>query len=321
MTLWRTKDKPPVELVVANLNKRKKRKNMLSFGDFERRMLSYFQRGTEILHNGKRMIVEEAGKPPCSYGEPKTDVYVAARSNYGIEEIKISYKKENANFLENKMNSERAEQLFGPDWRKIIEDSTSGIRSQFEQRMRVYKEKFRKIEKGAITLGWKFELLNKPGGELSGEMCLSRQQLYDVYAGTNLSPDKRNAYVNGRLIRNSGIAEYILVSDTARSAQDVIDRMVPIGDYIERHPKIYFACKALNYRTYYRKYDGNRPLAVQVDWNIVNGKLSSSLIFDAPLEANGDEMASRLLYCLGRLSINTTDDINSNNSDMRNVYH
>ena len=71
---------------------------MLSFGDFERRMLSYFQRGTEILHNGKRMIVEEAGKPTCSYGEPKTDVYVAARSNYGIEEIKISYKKENAKY-------------------------------------------------------------------------------------------------------------------------------------------------------------------------------------------------------------------------------
>ena len=74
-----------------------------------------------------------------------------------------------------------------------------------------------------------------------------------------------------------------------------------------------------NYRERYKII--NRPLAVQVDWNIVNGKLSSSLIFDAPLEANGDEMASRLLYCLGRLSINTTDDINSNNSDMRNVYH
>ena len=36
-------------------------------------------------------------------GEPKTDIYVEAESEYGeIVEIKITYKKENADFIENK---------------------------------------------------------------------------------------------------------------------------------------------------------------------------------------------------------------------------
>lgn len=92
-----------------------------------------------------------------------------------------------------------------------------------------------------------------------------------------------------------------------------------IDEYIKSNPDIYFACKALNYRTFESKYDGNRPLAVQVDWNIDNEKLSSSLIFDRPLELNGDEMASRLLRCLKYLKISTTDDIDDDNSNMNNI--
>ena len=124
--------------------------------------------------------------------------------------------------------------------------------------MRIYKEAFKKTEKGAITLGWKFELLNKPAGELSGKMSLTKQQIYDVYAGTNLSEEKR--------------------------------------------------------------YDGNRPLAVQVDWKIVNEKLTSDIEFEYPLKKNGTEMANRLLNCLNKLSIETTDDINETNADMSHVY-
>lgn len=293
---------------------------MPTFGEFERRMLSYFSKGTEFFYNGRTMKVLESDKPTCSQGEPKTDIYVLASDGHNQEEIKISYKKENADFLENKTNAERAEQLFGPNWRVVIENSTTNIREQFEQRTRIYKEAFRRTEKGAITLGWKFELLNKPAGDLSGKMDLSEQQVYDVYAGTNLSRDKKDAMVNGRIIRNSGIADYILMSDDVRSAQDAIDQMDSIWDYIDKHPNIYFACKALNYRTFRSKYDGNRPLAVQVDWRIKNDKLCSELVFDSPLEMNGTEMAQRLLRCLNYLDIETTDDIDDDNADMQNVY-
>ena len=293
---------------------------MPDFGEAERRILNYFVRGTQVVYRGRKMTVREAGKPTCLQGEPKTDIYVLVAEGEETEEIKISYKKENADFLENKMNAIRAEQLFGTCWRRIIENSTQRIRGEFEKRIRIYKKKFMRTEQGAITLGWKFELLNKPGGDLSGKMNLTPRQVYDAYAGTNLSSDKKNAWVNGRKIENSGVAEYILVTDGVVSAQDIIDRMIPMEQYIIAHPDIYFACKALNYRTFATKYDGNRPLAVQVDWKIIDGKLTSDLIFDHPLEKNGDEMAGRLLACMNRLGIRTTDDIGQNNADMRKVY-
>lgn len=293
---------------------------MPNFGVAERRVLSYFREGVELNFKGEHYMVKEAGKPTCLHGEPKTDIYVLLSNGNHEEEVKISYKKENADFLENKTNSERAEQLFGPQWRDIIIESTSSISNKFLERVLVYKEGLGRTEKGAITLGWKFELLNKPGGNLSGLMNLSSQQVYDVYAGTNLSKDKRNAVVNGRAVRNSGVADFILMTDSVGSAQEVIEKMIPIEKYIKVHPKIYFACKALNYRTFKRKYDGDRPLSVQVEWKIVDGKLTSDLVFDQPLEMNGEEMANRLLNCLRKLSIDTTDDINEQNSDMRNVY-
>jgi len=147
-------------------------------------------------------------------------------------------------------------------------------------------------------------------------MKLDVSQVYDVYAGTNLPDRKRNAYVNGKIVPESGIAEYILITDSVNSAQEIIDKMIPISEYVQMNPNIYFACKALNYRTFAEKYDGNRPLAVQVEWSIKNEKLKSNLVFDHPLEMNGDEMAARLIQCLQYLGIKNTDDINSDNTEM-----
>lgn len=292
---------------------------MPDFGDAEKRILAYFKLGTQFNFKGKVFEVVNAGKPTCAHGEPKTDIYILAKSGSEEEEIKISYKKENADFLENKTNSDRAEQLFGANWREVIKSSTESIKSEFDERPVIYKEGKGRTEKGAITLGWKFELLNKPGGDLSGKMNLTKQQVYDVYAGTNLSTDKKNANVNGYEISNSGVADYILVIDNANSAQEVIDRMISIRDYILEHPNIYFACKALNYRTFKEKYDGDRPLSVQVDWTVRAGKLSYDLVFDHPLEMNGNETARRLLACMKKLNIKNTDDVKQENSEMKNI--
>ena len=292
---------------------------MDSFGDAERKILNYFEKGTKFEFLNDEFEVELSGKPTCMQGEPKTDIYVLASNDNKSEEIKISYKKENADFLENKTNADRAEQIFGDGWRSIIEESTTGIADRFLDRMRIYKDRINRTKKGAITLGWKFELVNKPSGELSGKLHLTKEQLFDVYAGSNLSADKRDATVNGTVVENSGVANYILVTDDVESAQDVIGKMISIEDYISLHPDIYFACKALNYRTFEEKYDGNRPLAVQVDWFIQNDKLSSEIIFDKPLELNGDEMARRLLRCLEYLNIKTTDDITDQNTDKNSI--
>lgn len=292
---------------------------MPDFGNAERRILSYFEIGQELWWGDRSYTVVMAGKPTSSSGEPKTDIYVLTQNDDGKKEFKISYKKENADFLENKIKSERAEQIFGCKWREIIESSTRAIEEKFKKRNLIYTSKMGRTEKGAITLGWKFELLNKAGGELSGKMQLTRQQVYDVYSGINLSEDKKNSSVNGVIIENSGVADYFLMTDKVSSAQEIIEKIVPIDEYINEKPELYFACKALNYRTFSQKYDGDRPLSVQVDWHIDDGRLTADLVFDRPLMMNGNAMAERLLNCMRELGIRTTDDINSGNTDMKHV--
>lgn len=287
---------------------------MGDFGKAERRILAFMVKGTEFVFRGKKYKVILSGKPTCHKGEPKTDIYILAESIFDEVEIKISYKKENADFIENKMSAERAEQLLGGNWANIIEQSTTAISKRFEERMLIYKNKFKRTEKGAITLGWKFELLNKNSGDLSGKMLLTEEQVIDVYAGGNLAEDKRNAMVAGNVIENCGVANYILMDEDVHSAQDVIDKMVPIKEYVRMHPEIYFACKALNYRTFAEKWDGDRPLSVQVNWNIEENKLVPELVYDKPLTVKGNEVAGRLLHYMKILNIKTTDDINGDNA-------
>lgn len=287
---------------------------MGDFGDAERRILAFMTEGTKFVFREKEYKVVLSGKPTCHKGEPKTDIYILAKSETDKVEIKISYKKENADFIENKMSAERAEQLFGTEWKEIIEQSTTAISDKFEERMLIYKNKFKRTEKGAITLGWKFELLNKNSGELSGKMLLTEEQVIDVYAGSNLSNDKKNAKVCGQVIENSGVANYILMDEDVHSAKNVIDKMIPIKEYVKIHPDIYFACKALNYRTFAEKWDGDRPLSVQVFWDAKENKLVPKLVYDKPLMVKGNEVAGRLLQYMKLLNIKTTDDIDDDNA-------
>lgn len=283
---------------------------MPTFGEAERRIASLLRKGNTFNYQGDNFTIVNSGKPTCVKGEPKTDIYVEAESEDGdIIEIKITYKKENADFIENKTNAVRAKALFGDDWKIIIMQATESIREVFENKKLIYKSAAARTERGAITLGWKYELLNKIGGGLSGLVELTREQIIDVYAGTHISKDKRDARVNGETIENCGIANFILMNDGVKTTQEIIDSLYTIEDYVDMYPTVYFACKALNYRTFRNKYDGNRPLSVYVDWYIENGQLCHNLVFDSPLSVGGDEVADNLISALNELGIDTTDDI------------
>lgn len=283
---------------------------MPTFGEAERRIASLLRKGNTFNYQGDNFTIVNSGKPTCMKGEPKTDIYVEAESEYGdIIEIKITYKKENADFIENKTNAVRAKALFGDDWENIIMQATESIRDVFENKKLIYKSAAARTERGAITLGWKYELLNKTGGGLSGLVKLTREQIIDVYAGTHISKDKRDARVNGEIIENCGIANCILMNDGVATTQEIIDNLYTIDDYVDMYPTVYFACKALNYRTFRNKYDGNRPLSVYVDWYVENGQLCHNLVFDSPLSVGGDEVADNLIAALNELGIDTTDDI------------
>ncbi|HHK5604951.1 TPA: hypothetical protein ACQUJM_001285 [Neisseria polysaccharea] len=295
---------------------------MSSFGQAERDVQSYFEIGQVVRFNGQSWCVQTVGKPTCGNGEPKTDIYILLKSESSeeIREIKISYKKSNADFVENKIKADRAEIIFGNNWAEIIQSSTTNIRRKFLDKNLIFKKSKGRTDNGSITLGWKFELVNKLNGELSDKVDLTTEQLLDIYVGNNLDEEKKNASVNGVIIPNSGVANYILIGDEFSSTEEILDKIVSLDEYVRNNPNIYFACKALNYRSFEDKFDGDRPLAVQVKWEVVNGKLTYELIFDKPFQCNGNKVAKQLKQCLINLGVQNTDDLNDKNTQDCNIF-
>lgn len=285
----------------------------INFGDTERHIKFLFAKDSNFKINNEIYRVILSGKPTCSNGEPKTDIYVLVENTNTSQEyeLKISVKKTNADFLENKISAERAESILGENWSEIIKRSTLQLEDSFNNRPLIYKNKHGRTNAGSITLGWRFEFVNKNNGELSNKILLTHQQILDVYSGNTLPPSKKNSFVNDLQIPNSGIANLILVGDIDdfNDIDSVLQNLITIDDYAKLHPNIYFACKALNYRTFEHKFEGNRPLSVFVDWNACNGKLEPTIRFDSPLVVRGNEVANKLLYTLSQLNIYTTDDI------------
>ena len=297
----------------------------INFGDTERHIKHLFAKDTKFELNDKIFKVILSGKPTCSSGEPKTDIYVLVEdiNNSKKYEFKISVKKPNADFLENKISAERAESILGEDWREIIQRSTLQLENSFKNRPLIYKNKQGRTNAGSITLGWKFELVNKCNGELSNRILLNHQQIVDVYSGNTLPLSKRNSFVNGIQIENSGVANLILIGNIEdfNDINSILANLITIDAYAKENPNIYFACKALNYRTFENKFDGNRPLSVFVDWNNINGKLTPTIRFNSPLVTKGNIVAKKLLSTLDELNIKTTEDISvKNTSSLKYVY-
>ena len=292
----------------------------IAFGQAERNVCSLFKAGTEFCFDGCRYVTMFSDKPTIAYGEPKTDIFIRARASdtKQIKDIKISYKKSNADFLENKITALRAAEIFGPQWAQILITATTSIANKFLDRPRIYLEDYRQTEAGSITLGWKFEFVRRAAGDLSGEIILDNMQRIDIYSGRMLPAEKRNARVNGEVIANSGVADYILNADCVGSAQDAIDHLVRIDDFAPKQ-RIFFACKALNYRTLHipPKCDGNRPLAVQVEWFVNKaGKLDSRLDFSNPLTKKGYAMRDKLKDAMVKIGACSTKELNSNNCSL-----
>lgn len=270
----------------------------------EKKIMACFGAGKIFNWLGEESTVIKSDKPTTSSGECKTDIYIEVKNKKGEKnEIKISVKLDNADFLENKISYERARLLFGNDCNEIISRSTKTIDMKF------HSDPLINFKKQTIILGWKFELLNKKSGHKSGELHLTPDQILDVYAGTNLPDEKKNAIVNGESINNSGVANYILTIGEQEdlTTQEYADRLIPINEYTNGK-KIYFACKALNYRIKEDKWDGDRPLAVYINWTInTKNKLKAEFVFSNPLKTKGNEVGTNLKNKLKALGINSNN--------------
>lgn len=135
---------------------------------------------------------------------------------------------------------------------------------------------------------------------------------------------KKHAYVNGEKIIDSGIAEFLLITelDQITSTEDIIRQLIPISDY--KVPDTYLVFTANNYRIPVNKTDGNRYLAVRIEWKNINNQLTPFILFDHPLQDNSrsNDMKKLVDLSLDNLGkqfpydFNFVDDI----SDTRLVY-
>lgn len=283
--------------------------DMPQFSQTETEVIKLFVPNTAIEFEGTKYIIEECAKPRPSAGECKTDVYLKLKTDKSTREVKISIKQNNADFLENKIKYERAKEILGEDIDEILKNSINSLRNKFMEQYLIVFDRYKKTEAKSIKLGWRFEFVNKPGGDLSGKLILSREQVRDVYSGQNLPDSKRNANVNGRVVDESGVANYILVIDpnSKYNLQQCIDLLTPIDIYIDQHPDIFFACKALNYRANKDKWEGNRSLFVYVKWSIIDEKMTGKLIFGEPLQKAGNEIGNNVRKILRSLRISNSN--------------
>lgn len=281
-----------------------------------------FSPGSTLNYKGEQLTVKEAGKPSPSAGECKTDVFVSTVNQNSQERVfKISIKQNNADFLENKISMARALQIFGPNASSIIKQSVFSIKSGFSNDTLIYFKKYGNTEENSIKLGWRLDIVNKPNGGKSGQLSLNSQQLMDVYAGTNLDASKKNSIVNGKTIQNSGVANYIYVtSSVPGNAQTVLNNLVPIQNYIQ-NKKIYFACKAVNYRANKDKYERSRALCVYINWSLRAGRLHADLIFHNPLNKRSNDVAGPLRAILRSQGFNSSNFATLENQLASNVKY
>jgi len=282
---------------------------MSKHGDTERYIIDLFKSEEKFSFENNTYKILSIGKPRPNKGECKTDVYILALDlkTELTREIKISIKKNDADFLENKISLERATEIFGDSTKEILTKSIKSVEKSFHNDFLVYFKGFKRTEAQCIKIGWKFELINKHGGERSGEILLSDAQKIDVYSGSNLNKDKKDAKVNGTKIDDSGIANYILeVSDIEQNLDFYLKNVIPIQAFAIGQ-KIYFACKAINYRMQCDKWDGNRPLSVYINWKIVDEVLKAEFVMDKPLEIKANEIGYNIRNILKALNIKSNN--------------
>ena len=178
------------------------------FSKTEQDLIRYFSSLNRFEHNGKIYFIKCIGKPTIPKGEPKTDIYLGlVDENKKEVEYKISLKMQNADFLENKIRLERALEILGINAQKIIQSHCLEIRDEFQTSQLIDFSSNNRAKSPLITLGWKFEMTNKKSGNKSRRLNLTNTQKLEVFSGS-FSKKNQTAKVNGKLIRNSGIANY-----------------------------------------------------------------------------------------------------------------
>jgi len=284
---------------------------MSSYKDTEESILELFKESKEFIFEQENYEIINIGKPrPNNSGECKTDIYILTKnlSTCLPREFKISIKQTNADFLGNKIKLERAIEIFGDDAKDIMIKSIKSIKESFFSDKLICFKKHKRTDEKCLKIGWRFDLLNKKGGDKSGLLVLTDEQKVDIYSGSNTNIVKKNSIVNGSVVINSGVANFILiVEDTDEELDFYINNLKSIKEFAITKD-IYFACKAINYRTKSKKsnpWDGDRSLSVFIKWSLVNKILFAEFVMDKPLEVKANIVGNNIRDILNKLNISS----------------
>ena len=289
---------------------------MASFSESEKNLRRIIS-NQSFTWNGEKFTTGKAYKPEKkgSGGECKTDCFVIATqvSDKKEHQIKITYKKENASFIENKIRYGRAKTIFGDDWSETIKKQIIQIKKKLQNEPLFYLDRDRKTKKGSIKLGWRYEM------EVNGTRPLGtpiEQKIAKyVWENKNGNQEYRNCPVNGEKIKNSGVPNFAFIrnAENFNSIDDVFLNLIPISSVI-KNGSITSAFTAQNYNAI-RDYQGGgnkRDLSVPIDWSIKNGEITAKLNFDQPLEFNSNIKLEKLRVVLKELDIPVGKNFNVN---------
>lgn len=281
--------------------------------ELEQRVIQIFRADSVFHYAGAEYHVKcvDKPRPSASGGECKTDIYILAEgADFKSLELKISVKTSDSNeFQGNKLTAKDAEAYFGENWKEIVRAAAAPLKDKFENQPLIFADKKGKTNANSITLGWKLEIASKER-TLCSKIPLTLTEVRDfVYKGTNQPEARKNARVCGRIVENSGVADYILFADhdSLNTPEDVLKVLKKIDDY--QPPEIYLIFTANNYRTREDKADGPRSLAVYIEWGVENGKLAPHFVYNDPLSKTGqNDMKPILLKALGSLGKQHPDE-------------
>ena len=277
--------------------------------------------GEEFEYSGNRYKVIQCSKPS---GESKTDLFIVAKNIGGGNNkvFKISYKKHSYTFVENKVRRYRIEEIFGSDWSNIIQSQINTRFAQFKKHHLVNKEKKK------ITIGWRYEIeqadMVKSHRTLSASIKqdIASRVIWGEYAGN----ERRDAKVDGVIIPNSGIPDYIVIADPEELStwQDFFDKLKDIKKYAREHNKMQASFITQNWRWSQNKEkwvtEGtSRDFVVWVKWRTVNGMLEGQAVLDQPFQKKAKDIVDDLKNCLEEMNIpmdsKLMENLNNNISD------
>jgi len=313
----------------------------------ERKVRDVINNAKSFKWNGQNYQVIECAKPTADKGEPKTDTYIKAKnvSTKKIIEIKISTKKRDWAAVENKVTAKRARYIYGEKFIEIVAAQNNELKEIFSSLPLIYFQKKRGNERGTITLGWRYEIMyesakDKPDGKRRPPRKTGlwiKEEIYpQIYWGKGCAPRHMDAKVNGKIVKNSGIPDWMLIKnkDEIENTDDIFSDLEPIKEFGKKHKELDLTYLKQNYRTELRKecdcgtnyrwildkcpncsskkrknkasvaiQGMKRELPVWTKWEVVKGKLRGTVVVSTPFKKTSGEVLKNLQDCLTEIRV------------------